>query len=647
MYCTKCGGYNKDDYKFCRHCGAKRSDAPVHPPSPPTPPPGPAYSPPPPEPGPLYPPSPPFLPLSEQPTYYPPVQVPAAASFPSAPEKSRRTRLPFLLTIGAGTIALCLLVSGALAIFLFSPDWLPTLNPGKHLVYGVPAEDHSVDLYLAEYGKEQEDSELLADNIKLAQTWLSMIPGQKATRDLTRLPFNFAAFVPRKNSLLFWQKSNGGVALYRSDADKSNVDLLLETDDPYLRAVFHSANDRLIFISSLQTQMHCYRSRSFKAASQLASGDFCTASRNGDYLLSFTTKDNRTLLSVIDAGSSDEILNIDSEDFISLPIISDDGKLIAYVKTEENDSTVLIVSTSENEILAESEPFRKIIDIGFSPDNKTLYVIAKDQAGEVQLHLLNSKTSQRIASGGEMIARFSQDGKSLIFRETTAENELALYAYQIDKDEQLEIIRAKGITFSLPESMQRLVIYQYADNETRIMTAASNGENLIEILNQPGAALSRIYQTDRKDRISILLTNDDGSKSLYVSKIDADDGFYLVENWHQFLPLNLTPNMDQYIFVGAPESDDHLALYSVRAKEGSEPVLLDDTAKNFINAVPSPDRSSVVYTAQINDSPLGYEIRLVKLNGDDPYETLYSQAYLVDTQWLDLQPFQTMQFELP
>jgi protease II len=127
--------------------------------------------------------------------------------------------------------------------------------------------------------------------------------------------------------------------------------------------------------------------------------------------------------------------------------------------------------------------------------------------------------------------------------------------------------------------------------------------------------------------------------ALFVTPVDKDTGFYLLEDWYSIRLMALSSNDRTLVFSAVEDSGDDPVLYSVEVKDGAESVELDEDAEGFESAVFTSDGRYVIYTASTGDDSDDREVRKVRADGGEEYETLYEEATLIDARWADRNRF--------
>ena len=173
-----------------------------------------------------------------------------------------------------------------------------------------------------------------------------------------------------------------------------------------------------------------------------------------------------------------------------------------------------------------------------------------------------------------------------------------------------------------------------------LFSADYNGNDTVELWSDNDVDLrDGVYLLNKSMLYLRIEDKGDSEDALFVTPVDKDTGFYLLEGWDSIQLMALSPNDRTLVVSAVEDSGDDPVLYSVEVKDGAEPVELDGDAEGLVNAVFTSDGRYVIYTAITGDDSDDREVRRVRADGGEEYETLYKTATLVDARWADRNTF--------
>jgi Tol biopolymer transport system component len=258
----------------------------------------------------------------------------------------------------------------------------------------------------------------------------------------------------------------------------------------------------------------------------------------------------------------------------------------------------------------------------------------------VQLYAL-SESDGPIAEGVGISVDFSPDGRYLYYVVRDDDGDGTLYARPVGGGEDVEVAEGETIGFeAVRTSPPRLFVSVLDGDDATLLSADYSGNNVVELWSDDDVDLEDgIYLPDKS--VVYLRIEDDknGEDAVFVTPVDKDTGFYLLEGWDFVRLMALSSNDRTLVFSAAEDSGDDPVLYSIEVKDGAEPVELDDDAEGFENAVFTSDGRHVIYTAITGDDSDDREVRKVRADGGEEYETLYEEAMLVDARWTERNRF--------
>ena len=126
------------------------------------------------------------------------------------------------------------------------------------------------------------------------------------------------------------------------------------------------------------------------------------------------------------------------------------------------------------------------------------------------------------------------------------------------------------------------------------------------------------------------LRDEDEAHSLFVAGWEAEDGYFLLEEWASITLLNASK--EYLVFAGREDDGDDVVLFSLPWEADAAEIELDDDAEfGYRNVFFTKDGRSVYYTAL--DGLTDTELRLVPVDGSESPEGLYRDMMLLDVSW--------------
>ncbi len=628
MICPNCNGENREDYKFCAHCGVPRQPSPAvtvmssEPAAPPER----------------------VLPLALE----SPPAAPLEATPPIAAElKPKKKRSCLVIFLVIGLILLCLVAAALVGVVLLKPEWIPFdipfLSSNNRLVIGVPGSGTESDLYLLRQGKALDSGLLLADDVTKAQSGFFYLP-QFGMSSLADRYYPLAAFIPGQEALLYWYSESGGeITLQRLDLNQKTPLTLWQDDAVSLTGyVLPNAQD-LFFSAAQESGQDCYLSRAGAAATRVLDGDICTLS--GDFSTAYATSVNNGETSV-QVASLPDVLSytpLDGQENIGAVNLSSDGTRLAYSETGD-EPRVLLVNSQDATPVASGPQAYAIVDQGFAPNGRIGYFISENNDGNLELYLLSDSGASLVRSALSMAAAMDLNGAHLVYMAGEYEGERALYVRNVSSGNDLEVMRGSELHFQLASPINRIFITATQDGVTTLYSVAVDGSGLVSLHTCTACWLDGVAYVPGQPYVYFALASDQGL-SLLAAHPEQAAQFMVVEDWANFIVLDTSADGSQLLYAGAEDPNDDSSLYLAQL-DTQQNTLLDDDVDGIANALFDEKGSAVLYTALTGDNPDDVEVRRILSDLSKPVEVLYSDAFLVAAQWDNLSPFYTTQTPL-
>ena len=611
MLCHNCGGENRDDYKFCVHCGSAREPAAAQ-----------SFTPPPVR----------FQPEAQD-DYSAGASQPASSKFSAFMKK--KGVLPALIAV---LVVLCL---GALAIagFVLCQAGVLPFCPGNdnRIVIAMPNRDGEAELYLLRLGQDIEKATLLAENAYRSDFYLSYMQGEMF---YSLGGFGgFGGFIPEQSYLVFWyEDDDGDVHVLRQEFNQDTPDEIYDSSSSTTGGRLFNNFQDIYFYEDTGDEERCYISTNGEAAERITKNDDCYIVRSGAYLVSVERDGNETTLTLINSADGEEITILDAQEDVDGYRVSADGSRVAYLSTED-DPQIFLLDGETGEEIAQGESAYNILSYSFAYNTNRMIYIAENEDGELELYLLDDDGSLLVASSLYLYGSITTDGRYIIYLTGDEDGENVVYSYEVSTGESTEIVTADGLTYTLLRDDSRVLIAQQDDDDLTIYSSSIDGGDLITLYEENDSYLGNIlYAADRSELF--LVIESDNNNSIFFTPVDNNTGFFILEEYYGFDVLDLSPDGSKLLVSGREDSGDDPELFVLPLDPDETPIVLDDNQEEYPLGVFSADGRDVIYTARTGDRADDYEILQVVADGEEAPETLYEEAYLVDVQWTRIDRFE-------
>lgn len=584
MFCPNCGKENQQRTRFCIYCGAAL-----------------------------------------------PEELPSETP---AQRKVARPKSAFPIVGAVAIVLVILLAVGALVVlgrFVF-------FKGGDHVLLGATDREGGLSLYLVKLGQEVDKGVRLAQNVQQA-SGVSFGVYEDA-HEYARWGA-IGGFLPDSDRILYWYQDRSQTKIQELKIGSEEPSNVFETRASSLWGAAWAGSKGLFFAEYVDNGMRCYVARPGQPAERLGKGDSCGASMAGSMAFFRETDRDKTTLSVVGMDGKGETVLLEGVELAGDPRISHDGTRIAYIQQSRDGQEVYLVGQRGETPTQVGKAMYDVLDYGFSPtDSSVLYVIAENKGGAVELWLSTEETP--IAEGAAIGASFSPDGRTLVYSTKDAYGDTAVQVRSTKGSDAHTVLFGDNLRFAMLAPWTRALALETVDDEVALHSIDLTSREAIELLREEDVYLQGIHYLPDKPVLYLYLTAYDGARSLYVTPVDRDDGYYLLEDWYAFTLLNRSHDGHRLVFQGQEDRQDAPILYVIDLEEGSYPVELDDDHDGFENAVFSPNDKSIIYTA-LSTGIRGKETEILKAPTDD-VETpvvLYQDATLFAVRWGNLNPWRS------
>ena len=638
MICPVCGGENRDDYKFCAHCGTRRPGAPGAP-------------------GQVYKPEMPTIQATPpQATYYvppaAPAQPPVYAPEPdysqvpaSTPPRKRRWWLTCLILL---LILLCLAVVALAAVAYFKPEWLPFDIPffpnQNNLIIGLPHdkgdEPAEMDLYMVRMGRTVDQGVLLANRAEQADSYMVFMR-QDTLYSLAGYSFLYGGFVPEQDYLLYWYTDAERITLNRMDInDKTPITLYEERADTLGGYLLPNLQD-LLLVDYLETEGNCYYSQAGAGAERILQGSNCYPSGDLSTAFAIQWEDSTTRADIYTLADMAQYTPLDVDQTISFVEISGDGTRLSYTNLDEAPNLIML-NSQDGETMVEGLDAYAILDQGFAQRGHIGYYISENDEATLDLYLLSDAGASLVRTAPSIGAELSLDGSHLVYMAGEIDGERTLYVRDVASGSDVEVMSGEQMYFAIANPLNRIFLSTVSNTEYGIFSANIDGSGIVSLYNGGSDStetyLLNISYIPDQPYIFLHISTPDGF-SLLATRPDQADEYMVVEGWADVTPLDTSADGLQLLFSGVEDDEDSQVLYLADLANKNN-TTLDDDFERIGNALFSAAGDTVIYTAITGENADDAEVRRMPVDKSEPAEVLYAEAVLIAAQWDTLQPFQ-------
>ncbi|HEX9092328.1 MAG TPA: hypothetical protein VF831_12605, partial [Anaerolineales bacterium] len=367
-----------------------------------------------------------------------------------------RHRIVLYLVIGLGLIA-----AAAIGLVLLNPDILPFKLPSvaeksNSLLVGSANQDGEYNLYLLRLGQKLEQGMLLAEETTLSAGSFSIESGQEALT-LTGLVYPYGGFIPGTNKLLYWFNQAGKLNLNQLSIGQTVPINLFSGVTPYIWGTLLSNHTEIFLVETPSADLvRCYLSQNGEPARQLLEGDTCALTGNQSSAYADHLEGDRFTLRIAKLSDNTIYTPLEGQSNVGLFAVSADGSRVVYEKVGQPSQVILVNSSSGQEITSVG-PFNDVVELNFARNGDVAYFIDENEAGELELHLLDDQGAKLIASSQTLGAMLSHDGKSLVYRIGAVGGEQVLFVRNITNNKDVEILRGYNLGYTIVDSLKRIL----------------------------------------------------------------------------------------------------------------------------------------------------------------------------------------------
>jgi len=566
--------------------------------------------------------------------------------FPAEPTPSGNKFPIWVLGLG-GVLILAVLV---VAVILLS-NLVGGGSSGNSVLIGVPDRSDNIEIYALKLGQELKDAEPMLEDGNFDSGYIYQVTSDDSYHLLGTWEYS-AGFVKDSKYLGIGYSEDEDRSLYLTPPNPKELNAIFESEDDYYSIILDKG--KTIFIQEDRGgSIRCYISQNGQEAEQVARGDGCSLAVFGQRVLvsDISSKDELTLKSY-DFKGENEVVLLDDEPNIRNTSFqyNMEGTLLAVIVEDGDEAKVRLINLKNAEVIAESNLFVDILNIGISFRGDGVYFMAENQDGVLELYTFESKAQKLVATGTGLQAQFDQTGKNLVYLVSDEDNQQTIHVHSLNGKEDVEVMSGENLSFDLLQDKDILLVKEEdLDNgDVTLSSAKADGSALVEIFSDSDVTLNNIYTLADSDRLLIEVANQDGLFNIFSTQFGSAEGQYVLEDWAEVSFINGNAKGTSLLMYGAEERGDDELIFLLDLTGKNELVELDDDdIQRVVSAVFSPNGKEIVYTVQTGDNYDDYEVRQVAISGEDDYEVLYKEAILIDAAWANLDPFDTIWFSSP
>ena len=528
-------------------------------------------------------------------------------------------------------------VVAILAFFIFSNQ-----GANNQLLLALPRTSTKTDLMLITAGDPMEKGERILKGYT-ASTKSTIANFDKYPLGSTILSSS-ATFSADGRSVFAAYQMDDDFYLDKFDVRSKEGINLYESGYTINSYIFPKAENVLIRETRSTTSCELLGSVKGEEAKRLLKGKYCSISSDG---LTLLIREDEAVgvvtLSVAKTADPDNLIEVLSEekDILSYNLSSDGTLLYVSRGVLNGAKKAVLYDTTSGKKLVESDTFEYKYSTRFSTKGHGFYIITEAEDGTVDLSALIGTELVSIKTGKSINANFNDAGTYLAYAVSMDGLSQTVYLYDLAAQTETEIVGGKSLSTAFIDKPERLLVMDNVVNEVTIYSTDMKGSALVQIFNKPKYTVSTIYQPFDQNRLFIL-TGKDTNYHLFVTSLDKEDGFFLIEDFKRITPLAFSKDSNILIFTGDETSSTEKQLFRINVEADADMDEVDDDGTTYANAVFTPDGKTLLYTVKTGTDRSDYVVRSVELKEKSKPVDLYEEATIQDVSWGRLYPWQLL-----
>jgi hypothetical protein len=491
---------------------------------------------------------------------------------------------------------------------------------GSHLLLAQYNRDFEAEIFLTELGADEDAWQSLGDDLSRA--------------DRSYFSGNPAFFAPDDPATII---------LYYDDRGDTVIEVMQVGDDEP-QEVHEIGGDfafpqiftdpfRIVIGEFEDDEMECFAARAGEEAERIARGNSCQFYPDGVVVLERDR--DETTAALVDYNGEEEGLFLDEVEDAQVLAVAPDLKQLLFVERDSRGGQLFTV-----ELDREPEPFGdefgRIGYAGYLNDDLFYFFGSEDEDDAPSLFVSDQEEPIIDDVDPTFFPRIdSESGNMAFVVEDRGDQVLAVF--NVRSGEAIEVAKEENfneIQF-LNSDPPRLLATALDRDEWKLYSADVDGTDVVELLSIEDPLLRGLYYQEGSDRLLVLYADEDGL-ILFVTSVDEEDGYALLEEW-DFLEL-LAADDEILIFAGNEDRDDDLVLYAIPAEADADLLELDDDfdeEHRVTNAFFTRNGRDLIYTVRdvLFFRHDDVEVRQVPVNGDATAERIFDEVELLDVQW--------------
>lgn len=504
-----------------------------------------------------------------------------------------------------------------LLVLLTAVTLLAACSGGDQMLLAEFNSDREAEIFLAGLDDEESEWQSLAEDVQ--STFL--FEGE------------LAAFVPGTNRILLWYLDGNDLRVEQMEIGDEAPTEVLETDVE--ASVFTEIEPGSATIYFTETEgfdsYRCYVSQDGAEAERLARGEFCVVNASGAVQTEFDRDDGVTITLISLDGEEETVILDEAEDIFNVRY-NEELTQFAYVEFDGDEAQMFLLEPGAEEAEQFGEEFAFIDNFGFLGDGETIYAIGLLDEDDDEVGLfINAAGDALIEADDITLAGQSEDGDFAVFL-AESDDEMAAFVYSLAEGTVTEIAEEPSVRLVGFLTEDRFLLRTENDDEHVLLSVSNDGSEEIELLETDDYHILFAHMNEAAGQLLVQLTDGDRTDTLFVTSLDEEDGYFLLEEW--FAITVLAASEEYLIFAGREDEGDDVGLYSLPWAEGSSEIELDDDADlGYRGVFFAEDGRSLYYTA-MEDGLDDTEVRRVPVDGSERPEDLYRDMVLLDVSWV-------------
>ena len=494
---------------------------------------------------------------------------------------------------------------------------LAACSGGDQVLLAEFNRDGEAEIFLAGLGDEESEMQSLAEDVQQAR----LFEGQYAT------------FVPTTDRIILWYVDGDNLRIEQLESGDEAPTEVFEADENVQIFGTFTSDPFAIYLTDPQDfdNYRCYVSLDGAAADRLTRGGRCFATENGVVALEFER--NGLTVTLVSLDGEEETVILDEAEDVTDVRWNDDLSTFAYVELGRRDAQLFLIEPGDEEGVALGDEFALIESFGFLPDGKTVYIIGKLDEDDEEVGLFINGTEGALLENSTIaIEGQSEDGDYVVFV-TRNEDEATAFVYSVADETVIEVVEEDFVSVGGYVTNDRFLLTAGRIDDVALLSARSDGSESVALFQDDDYTIDFSYLNVATEQLLLQLTDKDGLHALFVTGLEEENGYFLLEEWATLAVLNASK--EYIVFAAREDVEDDLVLYSILIEPDASEIELDDDGDlDFQRMFFSADGRSIYYTV-LKDGFNDTEVRLVPVDGSARPEELYRDMLLLDVSWVE------------